>query len=162
MSIIEVCNNHILALLVLSGCSDGDVRLINGTTSYEGRVEICYNGIWGSICDSSWDDWDAAVVCLQMGFQGTSMYAWLYHVAYTCTHGWLLFCTLTIPDATALRGSYFGDGDGLYHLSGISCNGNERTLLQCSRNIISGTSHSCTSGRDVGVKCDGKTYSLQL
>ena len=55
-------------------CSNGDVRLINGTTPYEGRVEICYSGVWGSICDSSWYDQDAAIVCLQMGFQGTSKY----------------------------------------------------------------------------------------
>ncbi len=57
---------------VRSNCLNGDVRLVNGTTPYEGRVEICYDGIWGSVCDSSWNDWDAAIVCKQMGFQGTS------------------------------------------------------------------------------------------
>ena len=51
---------------------DGDIRLVNGTTPYEGRVEICYDGVWGSVCDSGWDYWDAAIVCLQLGFQGTS------------------------------------------------------------------------------------------
>ena len=51
---------------------NGDVRLVNSTTAYEGRVEICYNGVWGSVCDSSWNDRDAAIVCQQMGFQGTS------------------------------------------------------------------------------------------
>lgn len=55
-----------------SDCLDGDVRLVNGTTSYEGRVEICYDGVWGSVCDSYWSYWDAAIVCLQLGFQGTS------------------------------------------------------------------------------------------
>ena len=45
---------------------------MNGTTPYEGRVEICYDGVWGSVCDNSWNNWDAAIVCLQMGFQGTS------------------------------------------------------------------------------------------
>ena len=59
-------------LLVRAGCANGDVRLVNGTTPYEGRVEICYDGVWGSVCDSGWDYWDAAIVCLQMGFQGTS------------------------------------------------------------------------------------------
>ena len=47
---------------------------MNGTTAYEGRVEICYDGVWGSVCDQNWDYWDAAIVCLQMGFQGTSQY----------------------------------------------------------------------------------------
>ena len=51
---------------------NGDVRLVNSTTAYEGRVEICYDGVWGSVCDSSWNDRDAAIVCQQMGFQGTS------------------------------------------------------------------------------------------
>ena len=58
--------------LVQSNCADGDVRLMNGTTPYEGRVEICYDGVWGSVCDSGWNYQDAAIVCLQLGFQGTS------------------------------------------------------------------------------------------
>ena len=45
---------------------------MNGTTLYEDRVEICYNGVWGSVCDNGWDNWDAAIVCRQMGYQGTS------------------------------------------------------------------------------------------
>ena len=53
---------------------------MNGTTPYEGRVEICYDGVWGSVCDSSWNDQDAAIVCLQLGFQGTSMFT---HNNYT-------------------------------------------------------------------------------
>ena len=57
---------------VQSPCVNGDVRLANGSTPYEGRVEMCYDGVWGSICDNSWDYEDAAVVCLQLGFQGTS------------------------------------------------------------------------------------------
>jgi deleted-in-malignant-brain-tumors protein 1 len=55
-------------------CVDGEARLVNGSTTSEGRVEICYAGIWGSVCDKSWGNFDAAIVCLQLGFQGTSMY----------------------------------------------------------------------------------------
>ena len=57
---------------VQSSCANGDIRLVNGTTAYEGRVEICYGGVWGSVCDSGWDYRDAAIVCLQLGFQGAS------------------------------------------------------------------------------------------
>ena len=57
---------------VQSNCENGVIRLVNGTTPYEGRVEICYDGVWGSVCGVGWDSWDAAIVCQQMGFQGTS------------------------------------------------------------------------------------------
>ena len=62
-------------MLAQPSCNDGEIRLVNGTTSSEGRVEICYDGVWGSVCDKtfSWNDQDAAIVCLQLGFQGASM-----------------------------------------------------------------------------------------
>ena len=61
-------------MLARSDCNNGDVRLVNGTTPSEGRVEICYDGVWGSVCESwyNWNDRDAAIVCLQLGFQGAS------------------------------------------------------------------------------------------
>ena len=37
-------------------------------------MEICYDGVWGSVCDSSWSDQDAAIVCLQLGLQGASKF----------------------------------------------------------------------------------------
>ncbi len=50
-------------------CStDWEMRLVNGGSSLEGRLEICLNGVWGTICDQSWDDRDAGVACSQMGY----------------------------------------------------------------------------------------------
>ena len=61
-----------------TACTDGDIRLMNGTepSMREGRVEICYNNAYGSICDDFWDVIDAGVVCRQLGFnksQGTAI-----------------------------------------------------------------------------------------
>ena len=59
-----------LLLLSITACTDGDIRLMNGTepSVREGRVEICYNNAYGSICDDFWDILDASVVCKQLGF----------------------------------------------------------------------------------------------
>ena len=40
---------------------------MGGQTLTEGRVEICMDHVWGSICDDGWDTYDANVVCSQMG-----------------------------------------------------------------------------------------------
>ena len=48
-------------------CQDGQIRLRGGRDSTEGRVEICFNNQWGTVCDDSWDAVDASVVCNQLG-----------------------------------------------------------------------------------------------
>lgn len=51
----------------VSICSDGDIRLI-GEYNNEGRVELCLNNNWGTICDDEWDSLEAQVVCRQLGY----------------------------------------------------------------------------------------------
>ncbi len=57
-------------------CTDGRVRVVSGDglESREGRVEVCYRGVWGAILDDRWTNRDAAVVCREMGYpaQGQS------------------------------------------------------------------------------------------
>ena len=50
------------------------MALFDGANALQGRVEICVNNTWGTICDDDWGVSDAAVVCSQLGFAGASKY----------------------------------------------------------------------------------------
>ncbi len=52
------------------GCTHGSVRLM-GSIEIEGRIEICLNNTWGTVCDGSWISTDARVVCRQLGFSSS-------------------------------------------------------------------------------------------
>ena len=60
-------------------CEEGAVRLRNGTTEREGRVELCLNGIWGTVCDDNWNDNAATVVCRQLDFSETGGLRCIYY-----------------------------------------------------------------------------------
>ena len=78
---IEKCHMHCIILYAQSlwsmiytgSCGmDGAVRLADGKTSSEGRVEICSNGVWGTVSSSGWDSREGTVFCRQLGFQNPS------------------------------------------------------------------------------------------
>ena len=48
---------------------------MGGANFTEGRVEICLNDEWGTVCDHMWDDADANVVCRQIFFSSTGKYS---------------------------------------------------------------------------------------
>ena len=69
-------------------CTHGDIRLQGGQNPYEGRVEICNNTQWGTVCDDFWDTTDANVACRQLGFSPIGAYViWIWDVLFKgCTH----------------------------------------------------------------------------
>ncbi|XP_041478594.1 uncharacterized protein LOC121426374 [Lytechinus variegatus] len=107
----------------ITQASNLTVRLVNGSTSEEGRVEVYINGRWGTVCDDSWDDTDATVVCQSLGFS----------------------------PGIARGNAHFGQGSGDILLSEVSCVGNETNLLDCSNGGIG--VHDCSHSEDAGVVC---------
>ena len=107
-------------------CTYGDIRLVDGANIYEGRVEVCANNQWGTVCDDDWDASDAEVVCRQLGYNLTS-------------------------NAVAYTYAYFGRGTGHIWLDGVECTGSENELLNCSHDGIG--IHNCYHDEDASVLC---------
>ena len=100
--VINVCLHTmtILTLILLHAvfqeeanitCSNGAIRLADGLTEYEGRVEICYDNHWGGICGNSWDTTEATVVCRQLG-----------HIFI----GEMVLCAHTLPLSLSIVSNY--------------------------------------------------------
>ena len=104
---------------------DGNIRLVNGPTSAEGRVEFCYNDDWGTVCDGGWDEDNAGVVCRQLGF--------------------------SFEGATAIDQAFFGEGSDPILLDNVDCVGTESRLADCPANTIG--AHNCAHNEDAGVRC---------
>lgn len=70
MGINSVGAHNLLSMLndCDAACTTGAIRLAGGSNSNEGRVEVCSNNAWGTVCDDFWSVVDAAVACRQLGF----------------------------------------------------------------------------------------------
>ena len=107
---------------------------------------MCYREVWGSICTYGWSNNDAAVVCRQLGFQGESKNIAKYKNKIN-------HCLLA--DSIAITSQVYGEGSGPYLLSSVGCRGHERNLTECSYGNSQIGYHTCSSGQDAGVHCDG-------
>ena len=73
-SVLEEAPNYYRCIIFVTAlttqfanCSDGELRLMDGNDGTNGRVEICINNAWGSVCDSGFSQEEATVVCRQLG-----------------------------------------------------------------------------------------------
>ena len=73
---------NIDVLFVTAPCQSGDVRLAGSSDPLQGRVEVCVNETWGTICEDFWDTNDTSVVCRQLGFSAEGI-AQLQHMQYS-------------------------------------------------------------------------------
>ncbi|KAG1952752.1 deleted in malignant brain tumors 1 protein-like isoform X2 [Pimephales promelas] len=99
-------------------------RLVSGFNSCSGRVEVLYNGIWGTVCDDDWDLSDAAVVCREMG------------------------CGDVIE---AKSDAYFGEGFGEIWMDDVNCSETDHALSKCD--FQPWGEHNCDHSEDAGVIC---------
>jgi hypothetical protein len=115
--------------------SDGDVRLSGSHSTTEGRVEIYYNGYWGTVCNEGFDLKDAEVVCRQLGFSDFAV----------------------IPYSS----NDYGEGSGYIWLANIDCDGSESYLSECT-SWGWGLTYYCSHKQDVGVNCSKYLYMVRF
>ncbi|CAC5364415.1 unnamed protein product [Mytilus coruscus] len=83
-----------------------EVRLTNGNSSFEGRLEVKHNGHWGNVCATGFDENDAKVVCRMLGFETRQVDLINYQQP--------------------------GHGQGQIHLSNVACDGHEKDIKACA------------------------------
>ena len=103
--------------------------LVDGSNPLEGRVEICLNRAWGTICNNSFSNDDATVVCRQLGydFNGTQV--------------------LPVSD--------FIEGSGPIFHDELRCTGNEDRVEDCGGPAAG--LFACDHNQDAAIRCIGKT-----
>ena len=113
--------------------TSGLVRLKDGSLS-AGRVEVFYDGQWGTVCDDAWDINDANVVCRQLGFSQL---------------------------ASQARGSaYYGQGSGPIWIDDVACSGSESHIYDCRHRGWG--NNDCTHSRDASVQCSYGSVNIRL
>ena len=123
--------------VVVTDDDTGALRLVDGVLTdeqgrlCEGRLEIYYNGAWGTICDDYWNKNNADVACRALGF------------------------VASVEDFNRYRTAYFAPGTEEQEivLDDLNCNGDESGLLECPSGQPGPGFHNCRHSEDVGLRC---------
>ncbi|XP_052818194.1 putative DMBT1-like protein isoform X2 [Mya arenaria] len=125
--VVEVCSFNIkyVEKYVPASCTTGinNVRLCNTDGKMSGRVEVFVDGEWGTVCDDSWDNLDATVVCKMLGYN----------------------------TGVVRLEAFFGQGNGSILLDDVDCGGFEDSIFQCPHPGIG--IQNCQHSEDAGVEC---------
>ena len=119
-------------------------------------MEVCWNWVWGTVCDDFWSPFDARVACRQLGFPTTGDQFLL--VMFVCDmHSLCLSCAIFVG-AQALYLARFGQGTGPIHLDNLICNSSESRLINCPHSGIG--VHNCAHSEDAGLRCQGMSIHM--
>ena len=136
-------------------CTSGSIRLNGGTIDKEGRVEVCVNGVWGSICDDGWDTTDAVVVCWQLGYSNSSSCISFSYVC-VCFH----HVSAGISEPYTYGGNHFGASLGpWYTLICIVKDGRKVLRSVPKKNHLE---IQCPCDTVAGVICTDGGYDIEL
>ena len=122
------CTSHTqdVGVVCIDTCIQNSIRLVDGTTPNEGRLEVCIGGLWGTVCDENFHNVDAQVVCKQLG--------------------------LPYAGAEAKFDGYFGQGSDHVAITSLYCTGQETNLLGGCL-YQTGSAVTCSHANDAGVIC---------
>ena len=125
------------------------MRLVGGDNERQGRIEICFNETWGTVCDNFWSTNDAIVACRQLGFSkiGNLLFNYLsFTVLFHTFHA----MHIHIIGAVVFSDAFFGAGSGQIYRNNLQCTGSELRLADCPH----GSTATCTHQDDAGLMCN--------
>lgn len=156
--IIILCSAESLqeSALIESNCTNFELRLDPDTPPHQnkGKLQMCFNGIWGGICNGGLRGRSAEVFCNHFGYQrrGNVITSWLFwnQLGYQ-NKSWL--CWPCIAGLSTY--SITSERNEVVLISEIYCNGNEQTISQCNTQFYTRDS-SCALRHVAGLACIGK------
>ena len=127
---------------------------MGGSNQYEGRVEVCINDQWGTVCDDDWGSIDATVICKQLGYATTGSKCKHCIVLARVSFEFAAFLVLQVEFHTAMLSLVLVLDQSIWMMLRVLQVIVQ--LLECSSRPI--TRHNCDHSADAGVGCEGNIF----